>query len=609
MPNINKNKKINTKYLQNLADTYKKTLNSGNAVDIISFAEAPWGLGFKLFPTQKFLLKCFYGLDLDDSEKTIIVPDELNMKEIGRFTELEFINFLIETGRTNIKKYIPGKKYRELFLCCGRRSSKSIMASIISNFEVYRLIKMGNPQEYFGFPSGQQIAVTTVATTDEQASTLFEMMKARSKSCAYLKDRIVNQTQTYFNLKTDEDELREASPSICLLCGGAGSNSLRGKNNLIVMFDEAAFFAKSGRNSGDEVYQALVPSIASFTRAGEKSDGEGKVIMLSSPYGKSGLFYQKYIESFDMTDSMLMFQMYSAMVNPTIDSSILRDAKRKNPALFDCEYGAKFSDTVTTWIDAEVLNKTIKHPEISYNKKQGKSEFEYFMGIDYGGKTDGSSISIVHKERDKIVLDYADVYYSGSSDVWDSYNQNYKKANKTFSGFEIIPIEGFADEILKLSELFPIKYGWFDQFNGYALLEMLKSKGMTQLVTKSVSAGLNTQVYQVCKTLINSELIELFNHEILIPELLSLEEIKNGAQLSVEAPQRSGYHDDISDSFARAVFACYEHSQKQPSNSYVSGFSRNGFISSHGSRSYESYHLRKIKMHGYNPKRGLDIYE
>lgn len=36
-----------------------------------------------------------------------------------------------------------------------------------------------------------------------------------------------------------------------MLCGGAGAQSLRGKNNLIVMFDEAAFFAQNGRLSGD----------------------------------------------------------------------------------------------------------------------------------------------------------------------------------------------------------------------------------------------------------------------------------------------------------------------------------------------------------------------
>lgn len=606
MASVNRNKKVNTKFLQDITESYKKSKNSGETVDIITFAEAQWGLNIKLFPVQKFLLKTFYGLELENTEKTIVIPDEMNIREIGRFTEQEFMNFLIETGRTNIKEYIPGKKYRELLLCCGRRASKSVLSSIIANYETYRLIKMGNPQEYFGFPSGQQIAVTTVATTDEQASTLFDMMKARCLNCSYLKDHVVNRTQSYFNLQTDEDELKQAEPSIYLLCGGAGSQGLRGKNNLIVMFDEAAFFAQSGRNSGEEIYQALTPSIASFTRAGEKSGGEGKVIMLSSPYGKSGLFYQKYIESFDMTENTLMFQMYSAMVNPTIDSSILKDAKRKNPALFDCEYGAKFSDTVTAWIDNESLNKVITYPEIIENKKKGKPGIEYFMGIDYGGKTDGSSITIVHKEGEKIVLDYSDVYYSGSSDVWNSYNQTYKKANKMFAGYEILPLEGFVQEIVRLSELFPIKAGQFDQFNGYALHEMLRNKGLNQFQMKPITANLNTQIYQICKTLIHSELLELFNHNILIPELLTLEEIKNGTQLSVEAPQRTGLHDDISDSFVIAVYLAYDNFQNKQSNYITSGFSnRNG---NNGKiLSYKYYQYQKIKQHGFNPKRGLEL--
>ena len=477
----------------------------------------------------------------------------------------------------------------------------SILASIISNFETYRLIKMGNPQAYFGFPSGQQIAVTTVATTQEQASTLFNMMKARCNNCSYLKDRVVNSTQTYFNLKTDEDSIRQADPSILMLCGGAGAQSLRGKNNLIVMFDEAAFFAQSGRLSGDEIYNALTPSIASFTKAGEKSGGQGRVIMLSSPYAKSGLFYRKYIQSFDSPDSMLMFKMYSAMVNPTIDSSILRDAKRKDPTMFACEYGAEFSDNITAWTDTETLEKVLNRKQ-QINTKKGRPDVQYFMGIDYGGRTDGSSIAIVHKENEKIILDYADVYYSGASDVWQSYNQNYKNANKLFAGHEIIPVEGFAEEIKRLCEIFPIKHGWFDQFNGYALLEMLKAKGLMQFEIKGVSAGLNTQVFQICKTLINSQLISIFNHPILVPELLQLEETKNGNQLSVEAPQRSGYHDDISDAFVRAVYGCYQNAQKHNGNAKAIGLSYNN--RAYGGRTYDSYHRQKIKMHGVDYKKG-----
>lgn len=171
-----------------------------------------------------------------------------------------------------------------------------------------------------------------------------------------------------------------------------------------------------------------------------------------------------------------------------------------------------------------------------------------------------------------------------------------------FAGHEIIPVEGFAEEIKRLCEIFPIKYGWFDQFNGYALLEMLKAKGLMQFEIKGVSAGLNTQVFQVCKTLINSQLISIFNHPVLVPELLQLEQTKVGCQLSVEAPQRSGYHDDISDAFARAVFGCYQHAQKHSGNAKSIGLSYNN--RAYGGRTYESYHRQKMKMHGSNPNKG-----
>jgi len=87
------------------------------------------------------------------------------MREIGRFTEQGFMDFLIETGRTNLKEYIPGMTKRELVLCCGRRGSKTSIASIISNYEVYRLLKMNNPQAYFGFPNGSEIAVCTTSVS------------------------------------------------------------------------------------------------------------------------------------------------------------------------------------------------------------------------------------------------------------------------------------------------------------------------------------------------------------------------------------------------------------------------------------------------------------
>ena len=392
----NKNKKINTQYFQDIAETYRKSRATSEIVDVVSFAEAQWGRSINLFPVQKFILKSYYGMDLDGSQKSIIVPDEMNTKEIGRFTEKEFMDFLIDTGRTNIREYVPGHPRRELGLNCGRRSSKSSLASIISCYEVYRLLKMGNPQAYFGFPNGQEISVCTTSTSKETAATLFGIMKSYCLNCSFLKDKIVNQSLDYFTLSTDNDLANEASPSIYLICGGARSSSIRGHNNIVVIMDEAAFFPVSGDGNGDNLYKALTPSISTFTKlqADGTRRGEGKIILLSSPYGKSGVFYKKYLESFEFSDSMLMFNMYTAMVNPTVDGSILRDEKKRNPSLFECEYGAKFSDTVSSWMSEEQMSKVIDK-SLPVNPRQGRSGVEYYMGIDYAGKNDGAAVSMV----------------------------------------------------------------------------------------------------------------------------------------------------------------------------------------------------------------------
>ena len=116
------NDKVNTGFLTNLVSDYRSKISEDSAaVDIVTFAEASWGLNFNLFPMQKFILKTFYGLPLDSSEKTIPLPDELNSKILGWFTEIEMMNYLIETKRVNIKEYVPGQTWRELLLCCGRR--------------------------------------------------------------------------------------------------------------------------------------------------------------------------------------------------------------------------------------------------------------------------------------------------------------------------------------------------------------------------------------------------------------------------------------------------------------------------------------------------------
>jgi len=591
------NDKINTGYLSNLVSEYRSKISEDTKiVDIITFAEASWGLNFNLFPMQKLILKVFYGLPLENEEKNVPLPDELNTKILGWFTEVEMMDYLISNKRVNIPQYVPGQTRRELMLCCGRRASKSNIISLVCGYEAYRMVKMGNPQTYFGFPSGSEIDITSVASVDDQAATLFNMIKNRTLDCSFLKGRIDSSTQTYFSIFTDDDLKMGRDASIRIYCAGAGSASLRSKNNLVVVMDEAAHFSPFGKSSLQEVWTALTPSVASFVPKG-KTLGEGKIILLSSPFSKSGMFWDKYKESFDYPDDMLMFQMYSSMINLKMDPAMLKGEQRRNKDTFRCEYCGEFSDTVNSWIDPDVLMEVVDKKR-EMNLVHGDPGISYYMGIDFGGKNDGTSVAIVHREGETIVLDYADVYYSSCSDVWESVAPYYQEVNRTFADQEVMPIAKFADEIKRLCEHFNIVEGWFDQFNGYGLLELLKERKLNQFVTKNVSSQINVQVFQTTKSLINSGLLKLFNHPVLIPELSSLEERKEGNSIVVEAPQRNGFHDDISDGFSRAVWAAYNSKKSSVKKVTLSVPGASGG----GSGSYRAFHFNKFKMHGETPR-------
>lgn len=584
------------------------TGNSDEVVDIITFVEAAWGLNINLLPAQRFILKCLYGLELDGTNKVINVPDVVNEHLLYTFTEKEFLHWLYEEGRCNVD-ITEGKIFQELVLALGRRGTKSTMASCISNYELYKLVKRGDPSRHYNFPPNTAISILNVAPTDDQSGIVFDMTKAMAMRCPYMRDRSLHDTMTYFDLQTDADMKMRGRPkaSLVSIAGGCSSNALRGRNAIIVIMDEMAHFIdNNGRFSGSEVYKALTPSISSFGR-------DGKIVSISSPYAKFGSFYDRFVQSFDEPEITLMFKMYSAMVNPTIPTEILRAARRRDRVGFMCEYGGEFSDSIVAWIDDEeefkrcVVNKT--------PTGRGVLDEKYFMGIDIGFKNDGNSIAIVHKDKKtgKIILDYANVWYSSSSDVWDYDDGIYKDCNKYAEG-ELLKMSDLVQEVKDLLRWFPVKSGVFDQSNGYALAELFRASNIKHITMTHFTDKLNSDVYTLSKRLYAEGLIELFDHQVLVPEMLSLEaERKTGKKVLVRAPNRRGAHDDISDAFVRAVWMCYTGFKDRARNLSVGAggtIGPTGNINAGGAASVtketpQAYHLKKLKMHGDHPRRNM----
>ena len=88
--------------------------------NVLQYAEAPWGLGMRLYPVQKFIVKLYYHIPLDNTEKTIVIHDMFKTKVLYRFTEVEYLQYLFSEGRCNIG--VQDHIRRQLILAIGRRS-------------------------------------------------------------------------------------------------------------------------------------------------------------------------------------------------------------------------------------------------------------------------------------------------------------------------------------------------------------------------------------------------------------------------------------------------------------------------------------------------------
>ena len=436
----------------------------------------------------------------------------------------------------------------------------SILGSAIACYEIYRLIKMGNPQAFFSFPPGQDIRVTCCATDDDQASIPFVMMRNGIESSAYLRDRVCNDTQKYFNIQTDEDIKNHGrgttnKASVTIRAGGSSAKALRGGNSIMVIFDEMAFFINNdGRFSGGEVYRALSPQVISFK-------GHGKVVSSSSPHIRSGQFFELYEHSFNSPDNMIMFQMYSSLMNPEVDSDYLKSQRKKSKLIFNSEFGANFNDQVSVWIDdPEVFDDNYLR---ELGETRGRSDIEYFYGIDYGAKEDGTAIVISHydPEEDRIVIDYSDVFYSGSSPIWEMEGSMYQR-NERFKIKTYIGAEDVVQVIVELLRWFPSRAGVFDHWNGITLKEQFEKRDLYQFDSRMFSPKIRSDEYSAFQLLYREGKLDLYRDMVLDKEIKSLEcENLGQNKISVDHSNVRGAHNDLVEAMVRSVSLCMELSR------------------------------------------------
>ena len=555
-----------------LEDTTSKITNSiESELDIITFCEHPFYLNQPLHGVEKFVLKVYYGLELDDTEKYLLIRSYPFDKQGKLFTEVEYANFLIQQGRTNLLSPNDIKKALELVLVCGRRSGKTFIASIITAYEAYKLIIKGDPQKYYHLPQGEIIKIVNIASTADQAEILAKAIQNRILNSKWFLPYIESKTQSEIRLRTKRDlELLKAEvayhgkaidqhASLLIESLACTARGVRGHTVIMAILDEVAHYVdNNGNRGGNALYTAISPSIATFGL-------DGKILCLSSPYVKQGIFYDLFLQSkgTDVQEgdqNKRMFQLPTWEMNDTITFEFLDSERLRNPESFSYEFGADFSEITTGFFKfPEKIDVAIKRNSETIIPQ---SQYAHYIAVDPSSNGNGYCLAMLHVEQRKIEKEINNKLVNITQQVvvldkwkkWTIDDEEFKNYDLDYIDTEII-----ENYILGLCLRFKVAKIVYDQYDSSSSVNKLKKKGYNAQKTP-FSRAYNMKIYGKLRTLFYEELIDLFDFTPGILELKALQEIKIGKrEFKVEAPTNGPIiTDDLCDVLANAAFAATE---------------------------------------------------
>lgn len=517
----------------------------------------------------------------------------------------------------------------ESFVANGLTNHNTTISACISAYETYKLINKGNPQRYYGLAPSNPIRLLSVATGKDQAGLLYEEVSHHFAKCSFFKRYTANNTLSYARFQTPYDieefgsyvENPRARASVRVSFAACNAKSLRGPGNIVIILDEVAHFLEQGGSSAEEVYTALSPSNKTFTPKdafgnpadGDDTESEGRIIMISSPLGKQGLFYDKFKQAMnggDSTRNMLAVQAPTWEVNPTMSAAAFKEEYAFDPRKFQVEFGAEFTDRTLGWLDSDqdlwdCIDKNLRP------RHRGEPRQAYFVGFDLGLVHDASSIAITHIDpQGRIILDFIGKMKAGEGEFIDK---------------DRLEFEDVANWIYLLSRRFRFYKGLFDQWGAIPLEQALAKKGLTMLEGKLFSQTEKSQIWQNFKSLLwdrvgDTSRLSLYDitdqekqaylrREETPPEHLEyLEEIRSLQAtykakyiIDVQAPQSDGKHDDMADALARSLYLASMHLGKLK---HIAGSQTNADPNQPGvSAKVRRINHRKRLLGGSDPKR------
>lgn len=431
--------------------------------------------------------------------------------------------------------YDPVKAYKELLLACGRKSFKTGLSGLISLFEIYKLLQIDDPLAYYGLSPGKYLYATIVATNEEQAKhvTLQEVRGMAEKSW-YLSDYIVRETTRFI----------EFTKRLRIQCIPCSASAGRGYAGIINIYDEAAWYMQRSGMTDEEVFNSLQPNL----RINERLAAASRTVLLSSPAGKQGLFWDLFRKGdpitviqqspdFGKEPWRCVFQVESWRMNTSITYESLAEELQRDPTMFQMEYGAQFIDVVSAALDMEYILLCASARQIDPYKR----DKDTYRVITLDPATSGNAYGLMMGHKDELNRVKVDLV---------------KRWTGTKS--EPVNVNEVEEYVLMLYENFNVNAIIVDSYQSASMVQRFNDLG---LPIKEIrwSPQYNNQAYQTLIHRINlstksHRLIRYPKDKTLIRELQFLvrKELLSSRTFKFEAAK--GYSDDLCDCLASLIY-------------------------------------------------------
>ena len=143
-----------------------------------------------------------------------------------------------------------------------------------------------------------------------------------------------------------------------------------------------------------EIYRAAVPALATTG---------GMMIIISSPYSKKGLVYNRYQKHYGKDGDVLVIKGGTKDFNPTIDKSVIEEAMQDDPEAAASEWLGEFRNDISAFIDRDLLQDLTRTKPL-HLPYFNKHRYQCFIDPAGGGK-DEFCLAIGHREDEKVIVD------------------------------------------------------------------------------------------------------------------------------------------------------------------------------------------------------------